>query len=815
MRVIPFVVSLLVTTGLILVLNSEWNIGGKPVPPLGKFLSPQHGFWQNAESVDKDFNEELVLPELRDKAAVYLDDRLVPHIFANNEEDAYYVQGWLHAKFRLWQMEFQAYAAAGRISELVGPRGLKFDTEKRRLGMVYAAEKTVEEMEKNPVSKAESDSYTAGVNAYITGLKESELPVEYKLLNYQPEKWTNLKTALFLKYMSLDLAGAENDFEYSNAKSIFSLDDFDKMYPHSQDSLDPIVPKGTLFPPPAVPVLMPSSADSAYIGKKDSLDIQPHKPDKDNGSNNWAVSGKITQSGAPILCNDPHLGLNLPSLWFEMQLSTPSFNAYGATFPGAPGVVIGFNDSCAFGFTNAERDVRDYYEIKFRDESMKEYWFSGKWKMTDFRYEHILVKGQAEFVDTVAYTIFGPVMYDKKFTGGRSTHGGYYAVRWKAHDPSNELMIFNRLDHAKNYDDYYEAIKWLHTPGQNCIFASKSGDIAIWDQGEFPAKWKRQGDFLMPGVDSSYMWQGTIPREENPHLINPARGFVSSANQLPADPAAYPYYLGGQYPPYRGLLINRLLTGKTQITVEDMMKLQTENYNVFAEMARPVLLRGIDVMTLDEDERNYLDILKNWNLRNDPEEKGPTVFVLTWDNLTKVVWDDELSQTKFPLVYPTESALLEGILKDSNFKFLDNINTPVKETLKDDVTTAFKRAVKLCKLADAEGRLAWARYKSTGVTHLAKLLPFSRTDLPIGGGTNCINAAKDNHGPSWRMIVQLTAKTLAFGIYPGGQSGNPGSIYYDSFVDNWAAGKYYPLWMMNKEETGDKKIRWRINFSKG
>jgi penicillin G amidase len=815
MRVIPFIVSSVVTTGLIFVLNNEWNIGGKPIPPLGKFLSPQHGFWQNAEPVDKDFNDDISLPDLKDRATVYFDDRLVPHVFANNEEDAYFVEGYLHAKFRLWQMEFQVYAAGGRISELIGPRGLNFDKEKRRLGMVYAAEKAVVEIEKNPITKAECDSYTAGINAYIGSLKESALPVEYKLLNYQPEKWTNLKTALFLKYMSLDLAGAENDFEYTNAKSVFSWDDFEKMYPYSQDSLDPIVPKGTLYPPPGIPVLMPASADSAYFGKRDTVNILPHKPDKDNGSNNWAVSGKRTQSGAPILCNDPHLGLNLPSLWYEMQLSTPAFNAYGASFPGAPGVIIGFNDSCAFGFTNAMRDVRDYYEIKFRDEEMKEYWFNGQWKPTDFRYEHLIIKGQDEQIDTVAYTIFGPVMYDKKFTGGRSTHGGYYAVRWKAHDAGNELMIFNRLDHAKNYDDYYEAIKWLHTPGQNCIFASKAGDIAIWDQGEFPAKWKRQGDFLMPGTDSSYMWQGNIPQDENPHQINPERGFVSSANQLPVDPAAYPYYLGGQYPPYRGLFINRALSKRSQITVEDMMKLQTENYNVFAEMAKPVLIRNIDFTTLNEDERNYFDILRAWNLSNDPEEKGPTIFVLTWDNLTKVVWDDEMSQTKLPLVYPTESTLLEAILKDSNFKFLDNINTPGKETLRDDVTTAFKKAVKLCKLAEAEGRLAWAKYKATGINHLAKLVPFSRTDLPIGGGVNCINAAKQDHGPSWRMVVQLTAKTVAYGIYPGGQSGNPGSIYYDSFVDNWAAGKYYPLWMMDKEETNDKRIKWKINFSKG
>ncbi len=810
MRVIPFLIFTVATLALIIVLNVQWG----SVPPVGKFLSPQHGFWQNADAFDKDFNTTFQFSQLKDNAEVYLDDRLVPHVFASNDEDAFFIQGYLHAKFRLWQMEFQAYAAAGRISELIGIKALNYDKEKRRLGMVYAAEKAVQEIEKNPVTKAECDAYTNGVNAYIESMHESELPVEYKLLNYKPEKWTNLKTALFLKYMSFDLAGNEDDFEYTNAKTVFGWDDFQKMYPYSQDSLDPIVPKGTGYPPPALAVMTPSTSDSIYFGKKDTVNILPEKPSKDNGSNNWAVSGKKTKSGAPILCNDPHLGLNLPSLWFEMQISTPNFNAYGATFPGAPGVIIGFNDSCAFGFTNAMRDVRDYYEIKFKDESMKEYWFNGQWRPSDFRYEHIGIKGEPEIIDTVAYTVFGPVMYDKKFSGARRTNGNYYAVRWKAHDPSNEMMIFNRLDHAKNYNDYYEAIQWLHTPGQNCVFACKNGDIAIWDQGEFPAKWKRQGDFIMPGTDSSYMWQGTIPQQENPHLINPDRGFVSSANQYPADPDTYPYYLGGSYPPYRGLQINRYLSQMNNITPEDMMRLQTDNYNVFAEMARPVLLKNIDLTTLTDEEKNYFDILERWGLHNDPDEKGATVFVVLWDNFTKTVWDDELAQSKLPMVYPTESALLEGILKDSAFKFLDNIKTPVKETLQNDVTIAFKKAVVECKAADADGRLQWARYKATRINHLARLEPFSRTDLPIGGGTNCINAAKEDHGPSWRMIVQLTRQTEAYGIYPGGQSGNPGSPYYDTFVDSWVVGKYYPLWVMTKEEAGDKRVKAKMSFQK-
>jgi penicillin amidase len=809
MRVVPFLISAGICTALIFCLDKSWGI----IPPLGRFLSPQHGFWQNAERADEDLSEDLLLTGMQDKGTAYLDDRLVPHIFAQNDADAYYIQGYIHARFRLWQMEWQVFAAAGRISELIGPRAINFDREKRRLGMIYAAERSLQVVEQDSVCKAECDAYTAGVNAYIDGLKETELPLEYKLLNYRPERWNNLKTALFLKYMSLELAGNEHDFEYSNALRAFGLANFEKMYPDVQDSLVPIVPRDTsAHLHPGIAVRMPAGADSSYLHARDSVTLQPQREDPDNGSNNWAVSGKKTRSGFPILCNDPHLGLNLPSLWFEVQLTTPNLNAYGVSFPGAPGVIIGFNDSCAFGFTSAERDVRDYYELRFRDDSMQEYWYNGEWRPTEFRYEHILIRGQAEFIDTVAYTVWGPVMYDRKFAGGRTTHGKYYAVRWKAHDPSNELLVFHGLDRARNYSDYLDAIRNLHTPGQNCIFASKSGDIAIWAQGEFPAKWKHQGDFIMPGDDSSYRWQGMIPQEENPYLKNPDRGFVSSANQEPVDPASYPYYLGTGYPLYRGIIINRLLSQLSGIVPEDMMKLQTDTYDVFAEMARPILLQHIDPGALSGDELALVDTLQSWDLRDDAGEHGPTLFTLLWDNLESVVWNDELHAAGAPVVRPAESTLLEGILKDSTYPFLDNINTAKKETLRDDVTEAFKRAAAAYQRLDRSGRSGWAAYKDAQVGHLARIPAFSREHLVAGGGTHCINAIKSDHGPSWRMIVGLSPQTEAYGIYPGGQSGNPGSPYYDNFIGDWAEGKYYPLWVMQESQAEDKRIIARLTF---
>ncbi len=292
-----------------------------PRATTGKFPQPQHGCWQNAEPADQSLSLDLNFAALKEKVDVYIDDRMVPHVFAQNDHDLYFVQGYLHAKFRLWQMEFQTHAAAGRLSEIlgVGPDSaiLNNDRNMRRLGMVFGATNSLKEMENDESTKEILDAYTAGVNAFVENCTVSELPLEYRLLDYNPEKWTNLKTALFLKYMSYDLSGDENDIEYTNAKSVFPKTVFDKLYPSQPDSLDPIIPKGTSFVSPLVRAVPPLHADSAYFNWKQAAPVQPvNKPDKDNGSNNWAVNGSKTASGRPILCSDPHLGLNLPSLWF-------------------------------------------------------------------------------------------------------------------------------------------------------------------------------------------------------------------------------------------------------------------------------------------------------------------------------------------------------------------------------------------------------------------------------------------------------------------------------------------------------------------
>lgn len=814
MRILPFAISTVVTAGLVFALNKQWGT----VPPMGKFLSPQHGLWQNAEPANKSFDQELKFSGLKGKAEVYFDDRLVPHVFAENDEDLYFIQGYLHAKFRLFQIDLQTKAAAGRASEIAGAKAINYDKEQRRLGMVYAAENAMKEIEKDPASAALFTAYTNGINAYIGSLKEAELPIEYKLLNIKPEKWSNLRTALLLKMMAKMLSsGTESDLANTNVKSILMPDELKMLYPQVPDSLVPIVPKGTAFEKPGIIPVKPAMADSLYLDNKDIAEAKEiSKPDINNGSNNWVVAGSKTQSGAPILCNDPHLELSLPSIWYEIQLVTPNSNAYGVSLPGSPFVIIGFNDSIAWGVTNSQRDVKDYYEVKFKDKSKKEYWFNGQWTGTTQRVEEIKVKGGKTVYDTVAYTIFGPVMYDESFQGADSvSKGRNLAVRWTAHDPSNEGMTFYKLNRSKNYSDYEEAIKTFQCPGQNFVFASKAGDIAIWQQGKFPARWDRQGLFVMPGEDSSFMWQGFIPQQENPHAKNPERGFLESANQRPAD-STYPYFIPGSYITPRAITIENRLAGMSGITVKDMIALHGNYFNTLAEDAKGVLLKYVKEAELSALEKKYLDIFKSWDLNASPDSKGQTVYQCWWDSLEAEIWKDELSRAKQPFPMPEEQTTMEILKRDSLLKYADNINTPQVETLPDVVTMALKKAAVELTKKEAEGKLEWSKFKNPTVYHLIKdLKGFARTGLNVGGNGNIVNAVTHSHGPSWRMIVHMTTPTEAYGVYPGGQSGNPGSKFYDNYVDKWVAGDYNKLWFMRDGDRTDKNIKWVMKCSKG
>ncbi|MEJ7912520.1 MAG: penicillin acylase family protein, partial [Chitinophagaceae bacterium] len=412
-----------------------------------------------------------------------------------------------------------------------------------------------------------------------------------------------------------------------------------------------------------------------------------------------------------------------------------------------------------------------------------------------------------------AYTVFGPVMYDKDFPP--DSLGTALAVRWTAHDPSNEGLMWLKLNRARSYVEYLEAIKLFATPAQNMLFASKKGTIALTHQGSFPARWPGQGLYIMPGEDSSYWWQGFIPQGENPHVVNPVSGFIQSANQRPVD-STYPYFIPGHFISARGIAIDKRLRNMQNITPQDMMDLQNDYFSVNASLAVPLLVKHLIKDGLNEKQNNYLSLLAAWDFNAIPESKATTVYQAWMDSLKKRIWNDDFEALPTVDERPDEQTLLEALLKDSSFRYIDNRSTSDTENLSNQVTAAFIGASASLEEEEKENELVWYRHKNPSILHLLRgaVMPFARTGIYAGGWGNTINAIKSTHGPSWRMVVHLTATTEAYGIYPGGQSGNPGSKYYDNFIDSWSIGKFYSLWLMKEEEKEDNRVKATITFTK-
>ncbi|WP_421773095.1 penicillin acylase family protein [Gracilimonas sp.] len=787
-------VSGVVLLALIISLNTKFG----SVPPLGKFFDPDAGFWANAEITDPE-SEELDIPGLKNKVSVYYDDRRVPHIFAQNDHDLYLAQGYIAARDRLFQMEMQTYDAAGRLAEIVGPDLLNRDKQTRRWGMPYGAEKAWEEIQNDPDMLAIINAYADGVNAYIDQLSPSEYPLEYKILDFAPERWEPIKTALLLKNMTRTLAAGNNDNRTSNTLAYFGNDFVERFFTQKPELNDPIIPPTREWDFEAD---IPEAPDSLFVPAT-TTELEAFTMEEGVGSNNWAVSGTKTASGYPILANDPHLSLTLPSIWYEVQLHAPGVNTYGVSLQGSPGVIIGFNEDVAWGVTNVGTDVLDWYEIKYRDHAMQEYWHDGQWKATSTRIEEIKVRGEETVMDTVIYTHHGPV---SKVTSrvNEESAPSYRAMRWIAHEPSNDLKTFYGLNRAEDYDDYVAALKEYTAPAQNFVFASNEGDIALWVNGKMPRKWEHQGRTVSDGTDPVYDWQGWIPRDQVPHIKNPERGFVSSANQESAAPD-YPYYLDDDFAPFeRGRRINDLLESMGNITPEDMQNMQMDDYSYYASTFLPSLLVWTDTDSLSEEEQTVYDLLSQWSYYMEADEMAPSIFRQWAGNFYRAVMYDEYETTDALLRYPSRDIFIEVVKKDPEFSFIDNIKTEAKETREDIALATLKETVS--ELTDAWGepgdRWKWGNAINNDIDHLANIPGMGRQNMYSSGSSDAINAIRGGFGPSWRMVVELGPEVKGWGVYPGGASGNPGSPNYDSMLETWRTGGLFEL-EFYKEEPAD------------
>jgi len=783
-------------------------------PPLLKFLNPFTGFWQNAESTMIKTNKKIILKGADQPIDIVFDDRMIPHVFAQNDHDIYYAQGYVTTMHRLWQMDFQTRFAAGRLSEVVGKKAIELDRYQRRMGMVYGAEKSLEGMMGDPQSKEMILAYSAGINDYIRSLSTGKLPIEYKLLDFKPEEWTPLKCALLLKQMSAVLAMGSDEFYMTNIRKKFGTDVVKDLFPDYPFKEDPIIPSGTKwdFDPLPVPE-PPASANEVTAGN-----IRTKEKEEGIGSNNWALSGSKTASGFPILANDPHLDLSLPSIWYQIQLHAPGLNAYGVSLPGAPGIIIGFNQKIAWGVTNVAADVLDFYQIKFKDNTYKSYWYNNQWRNTTMRFEKIGVRGAATETDTVFYTHQGPVVYlekPKEFSRSNNIPQGN-ALRWIAHDKSNELKTFYLLNRSKNYTDYRKALTFYTAPAQNFIFASVDNDIAITANGKFPLKWKDQGKFILDGSDPKNDWQGWIPAGQNPTVKNPPRGFVSSANQSSTD-QSYPYYINWEFSPYeRGKRINDRLTVMTNATADSIRRMQTDNYSIHAQNILTTVLNLIDPNKLNATQKEGFAIVGKWNKYYDANSIAASIFDFWTKRLSYDIWDDDFTIADIPMRYPSRDRTVKLILEEPDSKWVDNVNTPAKETLAELVNESFKFACDSLekKFGPIGKEWEWANVKHTNVPHLAKIPGFGSKTLMIGGGKMTINALSESNGPSWRMVIELGKTPKGHGVFPGGQSGNPGSKFYDNMIDTWASGQLYDLFYMQSVDDPSAKIISKLKIVK-
>lgn len=807
MRVLRALFSLLITSAMIILLNSKLG----DIPPLGKFLDPFHGFWANAESRHEAAHLNLDLEGLQGEVTVKFDNNRIPHIFAENNHDIYFAQGYITARDRLWQMDFQTRFASGRLSEVVGVKAAELDRYQRRMGMTYGAEQMVNMVRKDPIMSEVIRAYTAGINAYIHSLDPADYPIEFKILNYKPEDWKPINCALLLKLMSATLTSGSDEFYMSNALAKFGPDIMNDLFPDYPFRVDPIIPPGTRWDFKPLPVK--NFADSSFRSavrtkqKKDGI-----------GSNNWAISGSRTASGYPLLANDPHLDLTLPAIWYQVQLVSNDMNVYGVSIPGAPGVIIGFNKDIAWGVTNVGADVLDWYRIRFKDKTHKQYLYNNRWVPVKQRIEKIQIRNGKTLIDTVLYTQHGPVVY---LGGQKPQHFPKVAnipegnaLRWSAHLPSNDVRTFYILNRGKNHADYRTALTYFTAPAQNFVFADVHNDIAITATGYFPLKRKDQGKFILDGSRPENNWLGRIPAEQNPTVKNPSRGFVSSANQSSTD-QTYPYYINWEFSATeRGRRINSRLSQMRQATVDSMRNLQNDNYSLLAQDLLPVMLNAVRETSLNNTEQTSYKIVKTWNRFYNATEMGASIFEIWQKALINEIWEDDFSNSAFPMRFPSRDRTVELLINEPSSRWFDKTNTPKKETREDLINETFRFTVdSLTKKYGPPGKKwQWGNVKGTHVPHLAKIAGFGSGLLFCGGSKHSVNALGESNGPSWRMVVALGKQVEGYGVFPGGQSGNPGSFYYDDMIEPWTNGRLNKVLYLksDKETSGRILSTWTL-----
>lgn len=797
-----FGIGMVFSIGLLVSLSIGWEFGDQQIPPPGNFLNPFTGFWNLAESGKSGSHENIPALSIKDTIQIEFDKRFVPYIYSQTREDAFYAQGYLHARYRLFQMDLTSRSILGTLSEILGPATLEKDIFARRINFPLAVENKLKSWEKHPQVYRMMEAYVNGVNDYLSTLSAKNYPIEYKLIDAAPEKWSVEKTAA----ISISLAATLNlnlqDIHNTNTLLALGSQLYHDLFPRFPEDVRPIITDKNSYPDsvPDMPVQNYHNFD--YLKIQDPPVIPPGR-----GSNNWAVSANKTRDSVPLLANDPHLQLTLPNIWYELQIHSPEFGAHGVSVPGMPGIVIGFNSHIAWGLTNSAIDVLDTYKIDWADIEKNTYWLDGIKTEASLRKEIIKIKGKKDHEESVTDTYWGPILYPSHPI--QDNHHDI-AVKWVSSLPDERADIYFLLGlmESTSLEDFNDALHHFYIPGQNIIFASVDDSIALKVQGKFPIKKPEQGRFVLDGSSRNNDWHGFIPEEDLPYSVNPPEGYLLSANEWPVY-SDYPYYYSGRFNHYRGRTIDALLKDQNALTPEMMKTIQKSLFNLQAAETIPLLL---SFLSDEEKQHPMADSLKVWNHEYDPDSPLP-VLAEFWINECLRLTFDELQVIDEIPHYQPEVWRLKELLQHRPYDRIFNITkTDKRETAKDIVRMSWKNALSKYDELPTSERL-WGKQNALNINHLLGLPHFSHQNLFTGGDKNSINAISKTHGPSWRMIVELHPDSvLAHVVYPGGQSGNPGSYYYDNFINHWITGKYYTVKIFQKPDKIDHKMHYSLNM---
>jgi len=765
------------------------------VPGLMRILNPTYGLWQNVDISYQGAQKEIALAGPNEEVKVYYDDRLVPHIFASNIEDATFAQGYLLAQHRLWQMDFMVRLSAGRLSEVLGKATIPRDLMMRKFGLEYGAKRAVEEWKKFPEDYKSVSAFKDGINAYINSLDPADLPLEFKLANYKPAAWTDLSSALISKNLAFTLSRRGPDVSSTNSLLQLGEEEYNRLF-RMQD-------------PNQIPVIREHVGEESPLTREKPDGIEDldnmlsgytyNEPHPGAGSNNWAIGPNKSASGNAILANDPHLQLTLPSIWYEMHIVCPGINSYGVTVPGIPGIIIGFNDHIAYGSTNVGHDVLDYYTIDWVDKEQGTYKVDGKVLQAEKIPQTIKVKRQEDIQWDMLVTEFGPIVWESEDPKSKDL-----AMQWLAHNPPTtpEYNTFIKAMKCQDYDCYKSATANFLSPAQNFVFADREGNIGLRINGHLPVKYEGEGTFLKKGNTLKNKWSEYLPRTSNPQSFNPSLGFVASANQKTTDESFAHPYIGG-FEDYRGRRINELLEEGEKMDYKDMMAFQLDELSIKAREFTPLILANIPASMINDSNKEIIESLKTWDYNYSADTAAPFYFEQITDNIESMVWD-ELEKEGVNMLKPDFWRLYQLVLENPEDDYFDIKSTSGKETFQSLVQQAFTET---SEGIDFTENNTWGKSSATRVMHLINIPAYSHTDLPTGGNGDVLKAVNGGFGPSWRMVVELGEKTKAWGVYPGGQSGNPLSPYYDNMIDDWATGKYNELLFSSDENVYKEKCQ--------